>query len=323
MGGKWLTFEERKNFIEVESNSGCILLSNETGFINRRSKLKIQCKCGEIFYTGYESFVRQNKRQCRKCKNEELRQKRNFSFDYIRSYIESFEGYKLIDNFYINARTKLNIMCPRGHIFKMSFECFQRGSRCPVCYGKQVKTTDKFKSEIKEKYNDEYEVLGEYVNAHTKILVKHIKCSNEYKVTPDAILRGNGCPLCNQSKGEQKIRLYLENNDFVFDREYDKFENLKSDLGNPLRFDFAMFNDINKENLFCLIEFDGEQHFRWIKGWQTKRDFETLQYHDKLKNEFCKINNINLIRIKYSEFENIEEILNKYIKEVYINNDYK
>ena len=97
----------------------------------------------------------------------------------------------------------------------------------------------------------------------------------------------------------------------VQEREFDKFFNLVSDLGNPLRFDFAIF-DNNK--LILLIEYDGEQHFKWLKGWQTKEEFEKLQYHDQLKNTYCKNNNIPLLRIPYYDFDNIDDILCKYLK---------
>ena len=70
-----------------------------------------------------------------------------------------------------------------------------------------------------------------------------------------------------------------------------------------LRFDFYL-PDYN-----LLIECQGEQHKRWIEGWQTKKDFEDLQIHDKRKKDYCKKNNIKLIEIWYNEIDKIEEIL--------------
>lgn len=63
-----------------------------------------------------------------------------------------------------------------------------------------------------------------------------------------------------------------------------------------------------------LIEYDGEQHFKPVdfasKGleWATKI-FEYNQIKDKIKNDYCKDNNIRLIRIPYWDFDNIETIL--------------
>jgi len=59
------TYEEVKNYVEVESNSGCTLLSKE--YFGVLVNIKIQCKCGEIFYTSFATFLNKNKHQCDKC----------------------------------------------------------------------------------------------------------------------------------------------------------------------------------------------------------------------------------------------------------------
>jgi len=38
-------------------------------------------------------------------------------------------------------------------------------------------------------------------------------------------------------------------------------------------------------------------------------EFKNIQKHDKLKNEFCETNGIKLLRIKYTDYNKIEEIL--------------
>ena len=44
-------------------------------------------------------------------------------------------------------------------------------SGCPKCAGTLKKTTEDFKNEVFIIYGEEYTVLGEYVNAKTKILI--------------------------------------------------------------------------------------------------------------------------------------------------------
>ena len=80
-------------------------------------------------------------------------------------------------------------------------------------------------------------------------------------------------------------------------------------MGNKLRFDTSVFKDEEKVNLQLLIEFDGQQHFEWIKSWMPEKSFKKLQYHDILKNQYCISHNIPLIRIPYWEIDNIELIL--------------
>jgi hypothetical protein len=70
--------------------------------------------------------------------------------------------------------------------------------------------------------------------------------------------------------------------------------------------------DKDKKQLECLIEYDGEFHYKKFYEEQT---FETGQYHDKLKDEYCLKHNIKLIRIPYWEFDNIENILMKEVSE--------
>lgn len=41
-----------------------------------------------------------------------------------------------------------------------------------------------------------------------------------------------------------------------------------------------------------------------------ERSFRILQKHDKIKNDYCLQNAIRLIRIPYTDYDNIDEILN-------------
>lgn len=113
---------------------------------------------------------------------------------------------------------------------------------------------------------------------------------------------------CLISKGEFLIGNYLKNNQIDFIKQY-TFEDLK-DI-KVLKFDFAIFKN---NNLICLIEYDGEQHFNKDNMFYDEKIVE----HDKMKNSYCLKNNIKLFRIKYSDnlIEKLEQII-KYIKEFY------
>jgi hypothetical protein len=117
--------------------------------------------------------------------------------------------------------------------------------------------------------------------------------------------KGSGCPVCAKSKGELIIKQWLENNNINYQPQY-TFDDLLSDLDNPLRFDFAILENYQRNDLKFLIEYDGEFHY---KKYYERQNFEVVQYHDKLKNEYCKKHNIPLLRIPYWDFDNIEAIL--------------
>lgn len=80
-----------------------------------------------------------------------------------------------------------------------------------------------------------------------------------------------------------------------------------------LRFDFAILNA--ESQVIALIEVDGEQHYRAINFFGGEENLEYNQLHDKIKSDYCKENNLPLIRISYIDLRNgqYEQILNENI----------
>lgn len=103
---------------------------------------------------------------------------------------------------------------------------------------------------------------------------------------------------CERSVGEQKITKILQENNINFKREF-TFSDLLGDGGGRLRFDFGILDSNN--NLLYLIEYDGIQHFEIKCFGNNKKDFDILKKYDKIKEEYCKNNNIPLIRIPYTK----------------------
>jgi hypothetical protein len=112
------------------------------------------------------------------------------------------------------------------------------------------------------------------------------------------------------SIGEEEICKYLIKNKIFYNREV-RFPTCKD--VQPLPFDFAIYknNEIN-----CLIEYQGEQHYVATGGWSNEEQLTYIQKHDELKRQWAKENNIPLYEIPYWEFENIEMILNKILNKV-------
>ena len=131
-----------------------------------------------------------------------------------------------------------------------------------------------------------------------------------------------GCPKCKVSKLEAKIReILLEVKD-----EYNiifKEQHMFDDCTNPktnkkLRFDFKIDGFTQK----CIIEGDGEQHFEEMRFKNKKTTLKIRQYRDKLKNEYCKSNNIHLLRVSYSEIDNIKAHITEFFKIIQQLEDY-
>ena len=109
-----------------------------------------------------------------------------------------------------------------------------------------------------------------YVNSRTKI---DIVCHKHgiFQQTPSNHLNGQNCPVYRNKM--------------------------------PINFDFYI------ENQNLLIEYDGEPHFKEVKYLGGKKGFQLRQKNDKIKNEYCLNNNINLLRISYNEIKDIPFIL--------------
>lgn len=114
------------------------------------------------------------------------------------------------------------------------------------------------------------------------------------------------CGCVGFSKGEYLIKELLEYNNILFEKEK-TFENcVFPKTGKKARFDFYL-PDYN-----ILIEFDGYQHFYYTGyEWNTEENFLQTIERDAYKNEWCKNNQIQLIRIPYTHLSTltIEDLL--------------
>lgn len=109
-------------------------------------------------------------------------------------------------------------------------------------------------------------------------------------------LRNGGTASCGclRSHGEEAISAILKNNNIQFETQK-SFSDLLSERGKQLKYDFYL------PEYNCIIEFDGEQHFKFqANGWNTLEHFQDTRKHDKLKNQYCFKNNLYLIRIPYA-----------------------
>jgi len=101
------------------------------------------------------------------------------------------------------------------------------------------------------------------------------------------------------SKGEEKIVNLLQKGRYRFEREK-RFSDLKKGL---YRFDFYV---VSGRAVPCLIELQGEQHYRFVSKFHNSRtDFKTAQERDRRKISYCLAHNIPLYIIPYWELDNL------------------
>lgn len=124
-------------------------------------------------------------------------------------------------------------------------------------------------------------------------------CGKECYVCSKELLNGDtqscGCLKYKTSHGEMKINKILQENKISFHSQY------QIKINNTYRYiDFTIL-DKNSKILYG-IEYDGKQHFNEKDGWEP---LEKTQQRDKEKNLWFKNNNIPLIRIPYTHYNDL------------------
>ena len=274
----------------------------KANYVNSKTKVTLTCKKhGEFEQTPNKHLIGHG---CPKCGNIEILTKENF-IELSNKVHNNKYNYDKSD--YTSNYKEVSIHCEQHGYFKQKPKKHLKGQGCPDCAINKKLTKEIFiKRSIKmhgNKYN--YEKVN-YINNSTKVMIM-CKKHGKFEQTPASHLNLRGCPTCTSSKGEIIIENYLKENNIKFKSQY-SFQDLK--YKRQLLFDFALLD--NKDNLICLIEYNGQQHYNFIKFVHVYQEiFEKSKFRDQLKMDYCIKNNIPLHVIKYNECINskLQDIL--------------
>lgn len=272
-----------------------------------KSKIKLRMRHNKC---GYEYMVRPNDFLCgSRCPN---------CFKPHKRTTESFkkEVYNLVgDEYtvlgkYVNTMTKIKMrhnVC--GKVSYYIPNNFLRGSRCFYCSYKvrakeQSKSLADFKKDVYNLVGNDYTVVSEYVNSKTPIAIKHNKCNSISYIRPnDFLSNGIRCHHCTSSRGEQLLAKSLSDHKITYIPQKRFKDCVNPKTGYKLPFDFYI--PLYK---IC-IEFDGKQHYQPVKYFGGSDSFKALQYRDRIKTNYCREKGIKLIRINYTNIEDIDLII--------------
>ena len=259
---------------------------------------KCQCQCGTIRNVSGQS-LRRGKSTCCGCIKQNLN---NNMLGKKFGMLTVIEKTSERSN---NGSIKWKCLCDCGNYCIRSTVDLHRKDRIQNC-GCYNKTTNLDLSIIGKKFG-KLTVL-QYVEK--SIYKCQCECGNIKNIRRDSLTTGNtlSCGCINYSIGEKNIQNILKENEFSFIAQYTQPSLYKK------KFDFAI---IQNNKPIRLIEFDGQQHFNNLKGlWNSKESLADIQKRDKQKNQWAKQHNIPLVRIPYTERDNITLDLilgNKYL----------
>lgn len=279
---------------------------------NDRTKIKIKCKKHGLFEMQPNSH--KNGQGCPQCGREKIVEKLKERILTNKEYIfklEKIHGKNYFDYSelkYDGAFKPVILICKKcNKKLKSTASDFYKVKGCKYCTKNDKRSNSLTNEEFIEKsnkihYNKYNYSLVNYISRNKKI---QIICPEHglFEQKGNEHLSGCGCPKCNTSRGEEIILNYLKENNINFIYQY------KVQINNSNHYyDFFL---LEKK---LIIEFNGKQHYEPIKFFGGRKGFEFLKERDIIKDNYCKQNNIKLIRIPYWELNNIEQILKDKIK---------
>lgn len=302
---------------ETLFNNGVILLTTENEYKNTGQQIYMQCKCGNIFHSmagGYKST-----RQCLDCRIKLSHSKSITSNEEINDALALLSKrdnrcYSWVDGKHENRRSKLTIQDEFGYKYTQYTYRLVNGKGTFVRFHSNNPFTIHNIQIWLNEFASGYKILStEYINTFEKLL---FECpdGHQFKCSWDKIQVGQRCTVCQLSIGAREVLYSLRKLGVKYELEYIFNDCIYKHV---LPFDFAILNDDN--SVKCLIEFDGEFHYKEppFSNCTDKnlRSFKFTKIRDEVKNKYCIENNIPLLRIPYWERDNgnIESIVYKFL----------
>ncbi len=285
--------KKKKHTIEIAQqvaiSKGGLCLS--TVYINNCSHLEWQCGKGHKWFAALGDIMngRNGGTWCAICNHCA-----KLTIEEAQQIAISRDG-RCLSTTYVNGKEHLEWLCGKGHTW---FACLNKVKNsktwCPDCSPTKQLTIEDAHEAARE--NGGLCLSTEYINLDEN-LIWQCEFLHTWPATLHNVRHHNSwCPTCKESKGEKAIRLWLEDNEFNYDPQYQI-------PGYRHPYDFY----IPGSNL--IIEYDGIQHFQHVPYFHREYSLEYRQDIDKQKTIRAIQNNYPILRIHYKDFDKIPELL--------------
>lgn len=193
-------------------------------YTNSKTKIKCECKiCGFQWRVTPAHLL--SGRGCPSCSKQVSADKRRYSQEEFANKVHSIHPNIEVVGEYINSQTKVKVHCTKcNNTWTVVPASLLYGTGCPKCSRRYRRNTAEFIDELKQ-ISPHITVIGEYINAHTKIRVRCERCGNEWDGDAISLLKGSECPNCLHSQTsivEQILYLslcFLLGNSNVYNRD--------------------------------------------------------------------------------------------------------
>ena len=283
-------------------------------YINSSTKIKCACETHGTEWEIKPSNLLHGQTGCKKCQIEKMRKRLMKTQDEFVSQMKKHHPSVKVLGEYRGNHTPVKCKCLKcGKVITPtpSNVLKKNNAQRPCMYCsitergiRSRKTHDEFVEELKETLPN-VEVMSEYTVSSGYVKCRCLKDGYEWESKAYHLLAGHGCSKCKSSEGEKEIARVLRNNDIEYVIQH-RFEDCRHKR--PLPFDFYL----PEHN--SVIEYDGVQHFKPIDFFGGEEMFEYRVKMDEIKNNYCKAKGIEMLRIPYTENENIENMIMDFIE---------
>ena len=274
---------------------GKLTVIKQTNLRNSSGQIIWECKCdcGNTYNAVGADLKRGKTTHCGCGKDVKIKYQKIKPGDYINNK-------QIIEDTGLRRPTGTIIWkckCDCGNIYNATSSEIHRQQKCEKC----KKTSENL---IGRKFG-KLTVISQEPSKNGHAMWK-CKCECGGIIVKDTTSLKNGGEYqgcgCVKSIGEETIAKLLTDNNIDFVKQK-TFEGCVINTGKAI-FDFYVNNKY-------LIEYDGIQHFKALGGWSDENGLENNQIRDNIKNQYCKNNNIPLIRIPYTHLKDlcIEDLL--------------
>lgn len=261
----------------------------------KRTHALCKCDCGSYKYVLPGNLKSGKQKSCG-CLEDESRYHRKHYIDIQGKKFGMLTAISLCSEVESNGSRKWLCQCECGEYTKISYTNLTHG-RIKSCGCIRRRYVQSISNDYIGKTFGKLMVIDKHSERSKsgRVLWKcKCECGNITYVTTDSLGSGNtrSCGKCLKSVGEETIASCLNTMGIAYEREY-RFEDCR--YKKTLPFDFYI------PELKTVIEYDGQQHFNPIKYWGGQQTYDETKVRDKIKNDYCKLKNIRLIRIPYTK----------------------
>lgn len=188
---------------------------------------------------------------------------------------------------YVRGVDKVCIICPVHGEFWQAANTHLQGGGCMMCGGHAKRDKETFIKEARKIHGNKYDYSKvDYINNKTPVCIICPKHGDFWQTPRAHLCKGHGCPLCNESNIERDIRLFLTENNILYETQK---------TWDWLVYNSKQYVDYYLPDYDIVIECQGRQHFEPPEFFNKDADLKKIQDRDKNKRDRCLEHGITVL----------------------------